>query len=248
MLLTVSMLTLPQSLWADESSDGLVEVEPTFVQLSRTEGKYELVPYGERRGKWGSQFSIGYSTFNPTNYPSEFTIDPFDLVYGVAEVPLLEVQYNLKRNFSFGAITAEVGMGFYQNSSDTPDVLDVDLQVIPIRLGASLILDQLFKVPYIAPYVSGGIYTMIYKEVLTNLVGDENEKGGNTQVSPYMAFGVQIGLDWLDPVASRISYEDSGIEATFVYVEARKFFEPNGQRDPDFETAFEPNAGIRVEF
>jgi hypothetical protein len=76
----------------------------------------------------------------------------------------------------------------------------------------------------------------------------DNTFGGNTQVAPYFTFGAQINLDWLDPISSRQGYEENGIQATFVYIEGRKFIASTAARDPDFENDIEPNIGLRMEF
>lgn len=247
----IALTTLPRASHADESGkgpivspDGMVEVEPSFIVETRMEGHYELVPYGERRGKWGSQFGLGYAQFTPTNYPSEFLADTFEFIYGDAEMGMLELLYTFKRNLNIGSIGLELGVGIYQNSSDT-DLIDGELELIPIRLGLTVILDQLFTIPYVAPYASAGAYTIMYKETIE---GGDNEFGGNTQVAPYVSLGAQFSLDWMDPQASREGYEQSGIQGTFVYLEARKYFAAGGSSDPDFETEFEPSAGLRVEF
>ena len=168
----------------------------------------------------------------------------FDEAYGYSsELPLIEFQYTIKRNFLWGSIGAELGVGMYQNTSDL-DEIDSELQLIPIRLGAVLILDTLTRIPYIAPYIAGGAYTMVFEETQDG----ENTYGGNTQMAPYFSFGTQINLDWIDPLSSRQGYEDSGIQATFLYVEGRKFMASAAERDNDFENDIEPNMGLRIEF
>ena len=251
-LITMFMI-LPWSVNADESGtaipvnpDGLVDVEPSFTEYSRTNGQFELVPFRERRGKWGNQFSIGYSQYTPYNYASTFAAFDFEETYGFSsEMPLIELQYTLKRNFMWGSIGVEIGGGYYENSSDFELTnIDSTLQIIPVRVGAVLILDGLTRFPYIAPYASVGAYTIIFEEVSEG----DNTFGGNTQVAPYFTFGAQINLDWLDPISSRQGYEENGIQATFVYIEGRKFIASTAARDPDFENDIEPNIGLRMEF
>lgn len=226
------------------SPDGMVEVEPSFYELNRTEGGYKLLPYAERRGKWGNQVSVGYSMYTPQYYESEFSAFSYDEAYGLSsDMPLIEIQYTLKRNFDFGSIGAELGVGFYSNTSDV-EGLDSELQLIPVRLGATLILDRILKTPYVAPYVAAGAYTMIFTESLEG----QNTFEGNTQVAPYFTAGILLNLDWLDPDSARQAYEESGIQGTFLYVEGRKFMASSAARDRDFENEIEPNIGLRVEF
>lgn len=245
------LISLPHRGYGDESSstfkanpDGLVEVEPSYVEFSRTNGSYELLPFRERRGNWGSQISFSYSQYTPYNYESEFSAFDYESAYGYSsELPLIEVQYTLKKNFPWGSLGGELGIGIYENSSDLAAV-DSQLRLIPIRLGGVLILDGFTRIPYIAPYVAGGAYTMVFEEVLDG----HNTFGGNTQVAPYFTIGAQFNLDWLDPIASRQGYEENGIQATFVFVEARKFLASVAEKDRDFENDIEPNVGLRIEF
>lgn len=242
---------MPWTSYADESGseiavnpDGLVEVEPTYLEVSRTEGNYDLIPFRERRGRWGNQISIGYSRYTPINYASEFSAFSYDEVYGDApDLPLIELQYTLKRNFLWGSIGIEAGAGIYEASSIDPNI-DRQLRLIPVRLGATLILDGLFRYPYIAPYGSVGAYTMVFDETQDG----DNNYSGNTQAAPYFSFGAEINLDWLDPISSRQGYEENGIQATFLYVEGRKFMASSAARDRDFENEIEPNVGLRIEF
>ncbi|NCN26128.1 hypothetical protein GW915_01010 [bacterium] len=225
--------------------DGLVEVEPSYFEYTKSESRYELVPYTERRGKWSSQFSVGYSTYTPVDYASEYSALSFEDAYGFeSDLPLIEVQYIFKRNFSFGSLGAELGVGMYENKSDI-ESLSSTLKLYPIRLGAVLSLDGIFKNPYIVPYVAGGAYTIVFEE---NKDGGTDAYGGNTQVAPYATAGVSFSIDWLDPEASRTGFEENGVQGTFIYVEGRIFFASAAARDRDFENGFDPNAGLRIEF
>lgn len=247
-VVTIVMSTWSYSAFSEEESisnpSGMVEVEPIFIEYSRTEGEFQLLPFRERRSNWGNQFSIGYSRYTPYNYTSEMSAFGFDEAYGYSsEMPLIEIQYTLKRNFIWGSLGAELGVGYYQNSSDI-EAIDSELTLIPVRLGATLILDGLTRFPYIAPYGTVGAYTMVFNETQDG----ENTFEGNTQVAPYFSFGAQLNLDWLDPISSRQGYEENGIQATFLYIEGRKFIASSADRDKDFENDIEPNAGIRMEF
>lgn len=227
------------------SSDGMVEVEPSYVEFQRTESRFQLVPYRERRGKWGNQVSVGYSMYTPSSYASEYSALAFEDAYGnQSELPLIEVQYVFKRNFPVMSIGFEVGAGIYENESDV-ETLVTKLRLIPIHFGAVLTLDGIFKSPYVVPYASAGGYVMVFEE---SKDGAADVYGGSTQVAPYATGGMLINMDWMDPQASRTGFEDNGIQATFFYVEARKYFASAAARDRDFENEIEPKAGLRIEF
>ncbi|MGE0764381.1 MAG: hypothetical protein AB7N80_13955 [Bdellovibrionales bacterium] len=223
--------------------DGLwVEVEPTNMLPSDITGIYYLVPYRNRRDNWGQTASVGYSSYVPVNYEPNFVAAFYEDVYTSAEMPLIEFQYSLKRNIPLGSMGIEAGVGFYQNQSDT-DLIDSEVQLIPVRLGVNLYLDNLWFEPYFVPYAAGGVYTIFYDESI-----DGSSFGGNTQAAPYMAVGVQMQLNWVDREAARISYTDSGIENTFLYLEGRQFMASQAASDPDFSTSFNWGAGMRLEF
>lgn len=221
----------------------MVIVEPSAIITSEKEGEYALLPYVDRRGDWGTTFSFGYSSYEPVNYEPNFLQVNYEDVYSAPDVPMLELTIAVKRNLSFGSIGGEIGVGVYVNDSDAPALVNSELQLIPVRVGGVVFLDSFRKEPLFVPYFSGGIYTMIYKETLLG-----NSFNGNTQIAPYINGGIAIGLDWLDRLGARISYEDSGIQTSYAYAEARKFFQPGGAEDPDFENDISWGAGVRVEF
>lgn len=222
----------------------MVIVEPNNVLTTEVEGTYEVLPYRERRPSWGKTISIGYNSYAPTNYEPNFLSTQFKDIYGNVDVPLVELTFTAKKNASTYSYGGEVSVGIYQNNSDEPKLIQSSLQVIPIRLGAIVLLDALSPQPFWAPYVSGGGYVMLYKE-------DNNSVSvkGNTQIAPYVNAGIAISLDWIDSHAARVSYEDSGIEASYAYVEARSMFAGGGAaKDPDLSSDFSFGGGLKVEF
>lgn len=227
-----------------QPDDGLwVEVEPTNLLPSDITGIYYLVPYRSRRANSGHLVSLGYSSYKPSNYTPNFIASDFSNIYPSAEVPLVELQYIYKRNFSFGSIGIDSGVGMYNNSSDDT-AISSELQLIPVRLGGVFYLDSLFFEPYVVPYIAGGIYTVFYEETLEG----SSAFGGNTQIAPYMTVGLSFQLNWVDREAARISYLDSGVENTFIYIEGRSFYQSQAAQDPDLSTGFDWGAGVRVEF
>jgi hypothetical protein len=220
----------------------MVTVEPDNIIQAAENGRYLLKPYLERRGDWGATVSIGASSYTPVNYQPDFLVGEFGDVYHFPSVPMIELTVVAKRNLTIGSVGAEVGVGFYSNDSANEDV-DSTLQLIPIRLGASYMMDALSSEPYFAPYISGGAYIMLYKES-----DPSRSLSGNTQVAPYVRGGIAFSLDWIDRDAARISYEDSGIQKTYAYLEASKMFAAGGTADPDFEDDISFGLGFRVEF
>ncbi|MCB0410973.1 MAG: hypothetical protein KDD22_00500 [Bdellovibrionales bacterium] len=222
---------------------GWVIVEPLNILSSRDSGEIRLVPYKYRREKWGQAFSLGYSLFAPTNMESNTGAFYFEDIYDTkADVPLVEFQWNLKRNFSLGSLALEVGVGYYSNDSDT-DLVDSKLEIIPLRVGLNYTMDMLFDRPYIAPYVAVGGYVFKYTETQGT-----TSYNGTTQVAPYFVAGLQFAIDWLDNFSANIAYIESGLEATYLFVEGRMFAASTAEADPNFETDFQGSAGLRLEF
>lgn len=219
-----------------------VEVEPTNLLPSDITGIYYLIPYRNRRTAWGYTVSFGYSSFKPINYEPNFIALPYGDVYSTAELPLVELQYSIKRNFVLGSIGVELGVGMYQNESDS-ELIESDVRFLPVRLGLNLALDNLTFEPFVVPYAMGGVYTIFYDEKVAG-----TSFGGNTEVAPYLGFGVAVQLNWVDREAARISYMESGIENTFLYAEVREFLASQAAKDPDFSTGFDWGAGVRLEF
>lgn len=226
----------------DDPGDGLVVVEPANVVPISRKGEFRLIPYSDRRSKWGMTFSLSYSAFSPIYYEPNFYAVNFEEMYLSEDVPLIEMTMTWKRNFSLGSLGIEFGVGMYENDSDVTE-LPSTLSIIPIRLGGVFALDAMTKEPWVVPYVSGGAYTVSYKEELAS-----SSVNGFTQASFYVAGGVAFQLNWIDKQAALESYVDSGIENTYLYVEGRKFFASTAEKDPDFETDIHANGGFRVEF
>lgn len=227
----------------EASAKKLVIVEPTFTMTTEIDGEYRLVPHRERRPSWGVTASLLYSSFEPVNYEPNFAAVAFEDIYTTAELPMLELVFSSKRNFDFGSLGLEVGVGGYKNDSDDPDFVESSLLLIPVRLGLVFALDNLSPEAFVVPYVGGGAYTIFYREELGG-----NSFNGNTQVAPYFHGGLAMSLDWIDRRASRIAFEESGIQASYVFAEARYQMDSGVVSDPDFETDVYWAAGIRVEF
>src|SRR5262245_12577415 len=69
---------------------GMVIVEPTDVISTKIDGDYKLVPYLERRGRWGFTASVAYSSYEPINYEPDFVADEFASIYETTDMPMIE--------------------------------------------------------------------------------------------------------------------------------------------------------------
>lgn len=228
---------------AENLKDGFIVVEPQnqFIASTRGEGAV-LRPYLERRRDWGKTFSLSYSQFTPIYYEPNFYSENFDTIYSSDDLPLIEMTFSWKRNFHFGSLGVELGLGAYQNESDVEE-LPSTLKIYPIRLGGVFAIDGLSSEPYLVPYLSGGLYTIHYSESVAS-----SSFNGFTQTAFYAGIGVLFQLNWCDPHTALDFYLESGVENTFLFLEGRKFLSSSATKDPDFETDFFPTAGIRAEY
>lgn len=222
---------------------GMVIVEPTNVVSTNVGGEYNLIPYRERRRRWGGTFAVDYSTYNPINYQPDFAITSFKDVYRNPDLPMIDISFTVKRNMAWGSLGGEFSVGFYKNISDNPNYVDSQLSLTPIKLGAIFFLDTLAPEPTVVPYISGGAYVAYYREEL-----DATSLNGTTQAAPYVHGGLQFQLDWIDRAAARVAYHDSGIESSFFFIEARKQFASAKASDPDLSDDISFAGGLRVEF
>ncbi|NJL23836.1 MAG: hypothetical protein HC902_00720 [Calothrix sp. SM1_5_4] len=220
---------------------GLVYVESDYMTTAGS-GDFRLIPYAERRREWGVTFSVEYSTYEPLNYLPNFLEADFADVYSSVDTPMLEMQFTVKRNFSFASLGGEIAVGFYENESDS-DLVNSTLTLYPIRLGAVLAFDALAPDPLFVPYVSGGGYVMIFREATP-----ESSLNGNTAIAPYVHGGIALQLDWIDRQAARIAYNDSGIQNSYLFAEARMQMASTDEKDEDFSSDVSFAGGIRVEF
>lgn len=226
----------------DDPNDGLVVVEPPqLIPVSRS-GDFKLPPYRDRRKAWGKTFSVSYSMFAPVYYEPNFYSVNFEEIYPSDDIPLIEINFTWKKNMAIGSLGVEFGLGIYENESDIVE-LPSRLKIYPIRLGGVFAMDNLFEEPKFVPYVAGGAYTMHYAEEVAS-----SSVNGYTQASFYVTAGILFQLNWIDRQAALESYVDSGIENTFLFLEARKFFASSAAKDPDFESDPHAAAGFRVEF
>ena len=218
-----------------------VEVEKNVFSSATKTCKCEfnyLKPYRERRSNWGFLWGVGYSSYNPDDYPPNFVVNTtFDDYYGIAESSLIELTLGLKWNMAVGSITFELGGGNYLNQGKD----DSTLKLTPARAGLTLALDALFPEPVVVPYVSIGAYTMFYEEKLAS-----QKISGNTAIGIYYTGGARVQLNGIDPDSSAESYDETGLENTFLFAEARSFMETSGRFN--FDSPIQVGGGLIFEY
>jgi len=220
---------------------GYVHVEQSdLVKPKLPERDFKLKPYAERRGHWGVNIGFAYNAYNPSNYEPNFSGTDFVSEYGVPRSPLLEFQFTVKRNFSFGSVGLDFGGSNYYNAGGDGS----QLKLYQMRVGGIFYLDTLFSdSPLDVPYASVGAYVINATETL-----NDNSVHSVTTPAPYVTVGAQFTLDWIDSVGAKAAYETGGLQSTFVFVEVRSYFASSNESDPNFGASFSPGGGLRVEF
>ena len=228
-----------------ETPKGMVRVEQTdLVPPKPPEHDFNLKDYKDRRNKWGGQLGFGFNFYDPGNYQPQYVAQSYSQVYpDIASTPLLELQGVVKRNFDFGSIGIEFGVGGYSNNSTSSALVQSTLSLTQYRIGVIYIDEMMMQKRYIAPYISAGAYIMQFDESQAS-----DDFVGNTQAAPYITVGAQFSMDWIEPAAARLAYEDADVQSTYLFVEIRKYFASFNSTDPDFESGIAPGLGMRIEF
>jgi len=224
----------------------LVEVQPLNVLPSDLTSSYRLLPYKYRRAKWGHMITLGASMYQPVNYQTYFesaSAGSYSLYYPSPSVPLVELCYTYRYNWAFGGIGIDVAYSYFQAQANQATFGAGSLTIQPIRIGGKLILDTLFGEPYVAPFVYGGMYEAFYSESQGNVTA-----GGNTAPALYYGAGVLLQLNWLDESAAVESYNQSGIENSYFYIDVRQYQQSSSAADPNLSSNLVVGGGVAMEF
>ena len=104
-------------------------------------------------------------------------------------------------------------------------------------------MDNVLFEPVFAPYAGVGAYVAQYAEEEAC-----NENGGSTAPAPFYYVGALFQMDWIDKSAAVEAYSESGIENTYLFIEARQYVASSEAADPDFSTDFNLAGGLSLEF
>lgn len=197
-----------------------------------------LTPYRDRRNTFGFVFGVGFSQYQPNTYKPDFVVnETYETYYGYPETPMAELQLAAKWNMGIGSISLETAGGYFFNRSKDDSVL----KVMPVRAGLQLALDTLSEEPVFVPYGGGGVYTAFYEERLAS-----QAVGGNTGIGFYANGGLMLQLNGLDEDAAIRSFDETGLENTFVFAEARYYLNPLD--GPSLGSSIHAAAGLRLEY
>jgi len=235
-------LVLLSGLAHAKANDDDVMVEEVANPSGKIEIQYEaeaLAPYRQRRGKWSTILGLNASMLEPKKYFSQIDGLSFGDIFGSDKpISLGQLQLGTQYNFSLGSIgvSAEAGFGQVINGRM--------LTIIKKGISATYTMNNLWPEPYIAPYLSGEIFSFDYKE-------DEGSAGTNSgSTAPGTSFtvGVLFQLNWLDPNSALDARNSSGLNNIFLDVFASQYNTSSSSTDPNFESDLNWGAGLKFEF
>lgn len=205
--------------------------------------KYDyLTPYAQRRGSWSNTLSLGYNTYHPTNYQPNFVTTDFETEYGQNSSGV-DLSFGFKKNMAIGAITLDIGLNYV----GAPGMSGDTFNLITGTAALYYYIDNIWNEPYVVPYGVIGAGYAYYEETI-----QQNRVYGATTVT-YLGGGLMFQLDWMDDLANLSSYEEEGIENTFLYIEGRAYPDikagPSTQASPDLSSVkLAYLAGLKFEF
>ena len=110
-------------------------------------------------------------------------------------------------------------------------------------VGLGIILDALFKEPYVAPYFNGQMYSINFEEVAT-----AGKSKGTTTTASAFTVGTLIQLNWIERELSAKSLIEHGLNNTYLDLFATQYSSSGSSTDPKFETGFNFGGGFKLEF
>ncbi len=183
--------------------------------------------------RWGS-FELQFGTYRP-DVDSEFkgSATPFQDVFGSSRGWLVKGAVSRSLFTGFGTLDAGLGLGFTQKTgrgllaSGAPSGDKTSLRIVPLSLGLTYRFDPFAAVVPLVPY--GRVALERWHWWVTNggggtatLVGGGPSGEGATN-GWSAAAGVALLLDFLDPALAREMDRDTGINHTYLFLEAARY-------------------------
>lgn len=194
--------------------------------------------------------SFRFGALSPPKLQNKHNGVKFDQIYSDTYLPTLFLDYDWRLFSSFGRLSLKIGSGLTVASgqgrfkdpsrlNETP-VESFTFVLFPNQLTAAYKF-QFADRQFLVPFVEGGGGYFTYAEIRDDA---KRPKFGATPVG-IAAGGVNILLDWFDPIAIRSLDADYGINHLWLTAEVRQIV---GLRsDFDFSST-SVNAGFLVEF
>lgn len=207
-----------------------------------------LSTFRERRPFGSFVFSLGLEQYYPENYISKIDDSSYEELFGSSTLDFLKITAGYKVNNSLfgletgGTIgTAKINDGRVSLLTQTDT--DATLDITKYELYLSVILDNLFEEPYVAPYFKGFAYQMEWLEYAKT----GEEKSGRSDVGFGFNLGGLIQMNWLDSKAAFNARNSFNLNNAFVDLFV-SFYQSTNDDGPDFSSNTNFGAGLKLEF
>lgn len=230
---TLMNLLLTQDLHAAEPPPGLVRVE--YYQDV-------LADYRDRRSDHGFMFGLDYTEIMFDKYLSTLDSQNYKALFGETTIPFIGLSFDYKYNFSLGSLLP--GLSLTKGSISSHGSGDKrTMDVLKYGLGLKFVADNIFKEPYVAPYIGADAWMMDISESSST-----DKFSATTDIGYSYTVGMLIQLDWLDPDTDTGSTFNWGLENTFLDLYVTQLLKTINEGDPNISTDFTFGGGLRFEF
>lgn len=200
--------------------------------------------YRERREGHGWLVGAGVENYKPQNFLSPVDGDSYETIFGGANIMMMSVEGGYKLNL--GAISIGAVLGYAQGSvGGSSDGETRSLKVERTSLKGMLALDGITDEPLVAPYASFGLYRLGVDDFVETA---DLKFEGQTGTGTLLSIGALVQLNWLERASAREAWISSGLQNTYLDVFVTQLGKTSSDDDPDFSSAFNWGAALRLEF
>lgn len=201
----------------------------------------ELVPYKERRPANQLSFGFQYEPTTFTNFASPIDSAKYEALFGKSSVDILQIAAGWKVNLPLLGIDLQ-GMYGRGVMSDTRSGQATSLALNKKGLKVLAVLDGIFNENYAVPYF--GIQYLEWDVTTANDLASVSLTTGPVMA---MTAGIYLSVHWLEKNSALMSYNEGGLNNTYIDLFINQYQQPRNAADPDLSgTAF--GAGFKLEF
>jgi len=200
-------------------------------------------PYRERRSGKSYFFEINADNYYPSDYTSKIDNQFFDVMYGSEDLTILQVEAGLQFNMSFGSLAFSLQYGKGSLEDDRlGSVRTIEVSKPAFKMAYQM--DTLWDEPYAVPYVGLDLWKMSFAESLATT----QTASFDTGIGMTYRAGVLLQLNWLDHESALTSYQDIGLQNTYLDLSINQYADSQNDSDPSTFSDYNWAAGLRMEF
>lgn len=238
------VMALPFSTKAEENLNQ-VPPDPTdqgWVEVRSSDAAFK--PYLKRRLPTGWLLGFGMEAYKPDGFTSPIDGLTYEDIFGDGYMEMMFLEGGYKMNL--GAVSLGlVGNYAVTSPSGYANGESRDYKIERKEIKAMAIFDGIIEEPYLAPYVSFGLFQIGMDEHVPSAAF---QFSGETQMGTSLTVGVLVQTNWLEPDAARWAWLNAGVENTYIDLYLKQHGTTGGENDPDVSSKFNWGAGLRIEF